>query len=147
MVDVAHMYDKAALHLAQNDWAWRAATQTVYMALYTGSYSPSQAADETYSGISGELTSANGYQQGGVKMTLNDPVVTGADPSAYTKLYSSDVSWAAASFTGVQTIVIYNNVGSKYLIGFIEYGTAKSAGGGTFTVQCPATGWFDLATP
>ena len=147
MVDVAHMYDKAAKHLASNDWAWTAATTTMYMALYTSSYTPSQAADETYSGISGELTGTNGYSQGGVKMTLTDPTVVGSDPNAYTKLASSDVSWAVSSFTGVQTIVIYNNVGSKYLIGFIEYGTAKAAGGGTFTVQCPATGWFNLATP
>ena len=146
MTDVAHMYDKAPFHLVKGDWTWKSGVTTLYMALYTTGYTPAQSTDETYS-TSSELATAAGYTQGGAQMTPNDPVVTGSDPSAYTKLYSSDVTWATSTFTGVATVVIYNNTGSKYLIGFMTYGTPKASQGGNFIVKCPTNGWFDLATP
>jgi hypothetical protein len=142
MTDVAYAYAKARLHFVKGDITWKAATSTVYMALYTSSLTPDQLNDETYSNTN-ELATANGYTQGGAVMSLNDPVVTGTAPNAYAKLYSSDQTWTGASFTGAQTVVIYNNAGSKYLIGYITYGTAKAAQGGNFTVSCPTNGWYD----
>jgi hypothetical protein len=147
MVDVAHLYDKAGIHFAQGDFVWKTTTATFYMALYTSALTPAQSTDETYSNTS-ELATANGYTQGGVAMTIAaNPSVVGADPNAYTKLTSDDVTWPAATFTGVRTAIIYSNTGSKYLLGFITYTADKAAQGGSFTVAAPANGWFNLATP
>jgi hypothetical protein len=146
MTDVAHMFDLGAKHLAMGDIPWKAATATISMALYTSSKSINQTTDETYNSTN-ELAGSAGYTQTGVAMTISDPTIVGTDPSVYTKLTGSDVTWATATFTGVRTAEIYNNTGSKYLAGYITWGADKAAQGGNFTVQAPATGWFNLATP
>jgi hypothetical protein len=144
MTNVAYMYAKARLHFVQGDIPWKAATSTMYAALYTSSASPDQAADETYNNTN-ELSTANGYTQGGLQMTLNDPTIVGSAPNAYAKLYCSDMTWGpTASFTGVRTVKIYNNTGSKYLVGYITYDADKAAQGGNFTVPCPSAGLFDV---
>jgi hypothetical protein len=146
MTDVAHMLDLGAKHIAMGDIPWKAATGTIYMALYTSTKTVNQTTDETYSSTN-ELAGTAGYTQGGAAMTLSDPVRSGTDPNSVVTLSSSDVTWGTASFTGVRTIEIYNNTGSKYILGYITYGADKAAQGGDFTVQCPATGWFQLASP
>jgi len=144
MTNVAYMYAKGRMHLAKQDMsAWKAATTTYYMALYTSSLTPAQDTDETYSSTN-ELATANGYTQGGTQMTLYDPVTTGTAPSAYAKLYCADTTWPTATFTGVQCVRIYDNSGSKYLLGYILYDADKAGQGGNFTVPCPTLGMFDL---
>ena len=145
MTNVAYMYAKGRLHLTKQDMsAWRATTSSYYMALYNSSLTPDQASDETYS-TTNELATSGGYTQGGAALTLYDPVVAGSAPSAYAKLYCADVTWGpTASFTGVRTARIYDNSGSKYLLGYILYDADKAAQGGNFTVPCPAAGMFDL---
>ena len=143
MTNVAYMYAYGRLHLAKNDISWKAATTTIYMALYTSSKTPAQDTDETYSATN-ELSQANGYTTGGAQMTLYDPVIAGTAPNAYAKLYCADTTWATATFTGVRTVVMYNNTGSKYVIGYITYDADKAGQGGNFTVPCPTLGMFDL---
>jgi len=144
MTDVAYAYANARLHFAQGDFAWKAATTTMYMALYTSSLTPDQLNDEVYSNTN-ELATDAGYTQGGIQMTLNDPAIVGTAPNAYAKLYSSNVTWPSpCTFTGVRTVVIYKNTGTKYLVGYMKYAADKAAQGGVFTVTCPADGWFDF---
>lgn len=145
--DVAHMYDLAGSHFAQGDFVWKTATSTFYMALYNADLTPNQTTDEIYS-TTNELATELGYTRGGAQMTISTPTIVGTDPDAYTKCSGSDVTWAGpCTFEGVKHAIIYKNSGTKYLVSFITWDTPKDADGGSFTVECPATGWVNLATP
>lgn len=145
MTDVAYVYASGRSHVAQGDFVWKAATTTNYMALYNSTLTPDQAAADVVYSNTNELATAAGYTQAGAAMTITDPTLVGSAPNAYAKLAGSDVTWGpTATFTGVRTIIIYKNTGTKYLLGYIKYDADKAAQGGYFTVTCPATGWFDF---
>jgi hypothetical protein len=141
MTDVAHMYYNGAIALSEGTITWNSSTTNLYMALFTSGYTPVQASDTTYTSIAAnELAASGGYSAGGAQIpSVANPVVS----SSNIVLSSGNPSWGGASFTGVVTAVIYANAGAKPVLGFIEYGTAKAAQGGTFSVTCPTTGWFE----
>lgn len=111
------------------------------MALFTSSYTPAQTTDTTYTSISShELSASAGYATGGAAVpSLTNPSTNGANII----LASGNPTWSAASFTGVVTAVIYSTVTPFYLLGYITYGTAQAATGGSFSITCPTTGWFE----
>jgi len=141
MADVAHMYYNGAIALSEGVIEWTSSTTNLSMALFTSVYSPAQSTDTTYTSIAtNELSAGSGYATGGTALpSMANPTTV----SSNIVLASGNPSWSGASFTGVVTAVIYCTAGSKPLLGFIEYGTAKAAQGGTFSITYPTAGWFE----
>jgi hypothetical protein len=138
--DVAHMYSSGAAYLSKGTLQWN--TSASYkMALFTSAYTPTQTTDTTYTGISShELSAGAGYTTGGAAVpSITNPSTTGANVI----LASGNPTWSAASFTGVVTAVLYSTVSPFYLLGYVTYGTAQAAAGGSFSITCPVTGWFE----
>jgi hypothetical protein len=148
LTDTAKWYYKGVIHILQGDAKWAASSTAIYMALWTA-FSPVQATDEflashaiTGNGSCTQLTTGLGYTQDGIALT------SVAAPAVYSStnisLNSADVTWTGTcTFTGVVAATIYYVGTSSWLLGYITWGTAKAAQGGTFTVQCPAAGWFE----
>ena len=147
--DFANWYYNGVVNILEGNINWSAGNTNLYMALYS-SFSPSQSSDQYYTTGSlpancTELTTAGGYTRGGVQL----PSV--AAPAVYSStnivLSSGNVVWpGTCTFTGVVAAVIYyTGSGHNYLLGYIDWALTgpKAAQGGTFTVQCPAAGWFE----
>lgn len=140
-----HAFDKAAIHWAQGEFIWKTTTSTFYMALTTAQ--PTQSTGEVIGDVTQITGGVGGYTTGGAQITIDaNPTITGTDPNSYAKIHSSDVTWATATFTANYG-VIYLNSGSYYMLGYIDFGGAKTGQGGNFTVQCPTGGWFEIQTP
>ena len=103
--------------------------------------SPDPDADDFYDDVTDEV-SGSGYTAGGM-------AITGADISydSGTKtvtLTCDNISWSAASLTGVRVAVVYNHTpGSDATRGLICYQLSDSdlgSFGGTFDITIPGTG-------
>ena len=143
--DAAHWFYKGVEHILRGDIPWVASSSSFKMALYT-TFVPTQATDELYAAGSTPAgcteVSGGSYVAGGTTLT------SVADPAVYSTtnivLSSADALWSGTmTFTGVNGAVLYYNGASKYVLGYIAWGTTKAAQGGNFTVQCPAAGWFE----
>ena len=99
----------------------------------------------TYSQLT-EIGSGAGYPNGGATVTL-----TSSSQSGGTYIYiasCANPTWTSSgSFATFLYVVIYDTAGSKYLIGYWDYGSAVTlASGNTFYVQLdPTNGVFQLA--
>ena len=81
-----------------------------------------------------EVANGNGYATGGA--TLSGFTVALDTDTAYID-WTSDPSWAAASFTA-RGALIYNSSRSNKAIAVFDFGADKTASGGAFTVTLPA---------
>jgi hypothetical protein len=144
MTNVGKLYYKGAKRLSMGLIPWVSGATTLYMALYDSNLTPVQATEETYD-TTHELPTANGYTQGGIALTsVVDPVISGSNVI----LASANAEWASpCTFTTARCAKIYNNTGSKYLLGYILWDADKPSVGGRFLVDCPAVGWFEWTVP
>jgi len=103
---------------------------TFKMALYTSSATLG-AATTAYSGTN--ETSGTGYTAGGNTLTNNGVATSGT--TAYVDF--ADTTWSTATITA-RGCLIYNSSLSNASVSAHDFGSDKSATGGTFTVQFPA---------
>jgi hypothetical protein len=112
------------------------AADTFKIALFTSS----AGLDHTKTAYAGagseanELATANGYTQGGISLV---GFTTGVDTKTAWIDFTTDPSWAAATFTGANAALIYNSSRSNKAVAVFAFGADKAGGGGTFTLQLP----------
>jgi hypothetical protein len=83
-------FDKAILNIA-NATNLLSSANTFKMTLHTSSWTPSLSADEVYADVDNELTTANGYTNGGI--TLANDALT--ESSGVTKFTFDAAVWTA----------------------------------------------------
>lgn len=108
---------------------------TYKIALYTQAAATDKNKSATTYNTTGELSTGSGYTQGGISLT-GFTVGLSAD-TAYID-WSTDPSWASASFTA-DAAVIYNSTRSNKILAVLSF-ASTTATAGTFTVQMPAPG-------
>ena len=108
---------------------------TYKIALYTQAGATDKNKSIVTYNTTGELATAGGYTQGGI--TIATYTVGLSTDTAYVD-FSTDPSWAAATFTA-DCAVIYNSSRSNHVLVVLSFGST-TATAGTFTVQLPAPG-------
>ena len=101
------------------------------MALYDNSASFT-AATEDYTSTN-EVANGNGYTTGGEALTNVTPTFSGT--TAYTDF--ADEVWSTATFTAYGSLTYNSTAGTNAVI-INDFGGAKTATAGDFTVQFPA---------
>jgi len=112
---------------------------TIKIALLDDSHSFS-ATDTTWADVSANEVSGTGYTAGGA--TLANKAVTEA---ATTKWDADDATWTITGSLTAYHAVIYDDTASDNLIASIDFGGAKTATDGDFTVSFHADGIITLA--
>lgn len=113
------------------------------VALVTSSYTPDIDGDEFFDDISNEVSGA-GYTSGGAE--LENPVVSQDNTDDEGVLDGDDVQWSGASLTA-RAAVIYKDTGTpstSRLIGYVDFGSDKTATGGAFDLAWNAEGVLNL---
>jgi acyl-CoA reductase-like NAD-dependent aldehyde dehydrogenase len=117
------------------------AAETLKVALFTSSYTPSANTDELYSGLTGEVSdSGTGYTTGGATLASKASAYIETTNAA---LDAADASWSAATFTA-RYAVVYNTADSK-IRAVYDFGVDKVATGATFTLQFHADGLLKVS--
>lgn len=116
-------------------------TDTIKVALVSGSYTPNQDTHDYWDDVSGSEISGTGYSTGG--LTLSGKTVTYDGASNVLVLDAADAVWPASTITA-RYAVIYDDSGAtpaqKPLIGYVDFGSDQSSTNGNFTVTWDATG-------
>jgi hypothetical protein len=122
---------------------------SIYVALYTSSYTPSVASHTVFADLTNEISHAS-YTAGGA--VLSSPAVTEISaPSGDWKFSSSNwaLTFTSTNSPAIKYAAFYINatVDSivKPLIGYFELesgSTVTVLAGNTLTLQTPANGWF-----
>jgi len=105
--------------------------QSYKIALYTNSANLSAATDAYTTG--GEVANGDGYSTGGNALTIVVPAVNGT--TAF--LSFANTTWNTASFTA-RGALIYQVGGTTPAVAVLNFGTDKTASGGTFQITFPA---------
>jgi len=105
--------------------------QSYKIALYTSSANLSAATDAYITG--GEVANGDGYSTGGNPLTIVVPAVNGT--TAF--LSFANTTWNTASFTA-RGALIYQVGGTTPAVAVLNFGTDKTASGGTFQITFPA---------
>lgn len=105
--------------------------QSYKIALYTNSANLSAATDAYITG--GEVANGDGYSTGGNALTIVVPAVNGT--TAF--LSFANTTWNTASFTA-RGALIYQVGGTTPAVAVLNFGTDKTASGGTFQITFPA---------
>jgi len=103
------------------------------IALYDNT--PTFTAATTAYQTTGELAATGNYVTGGNTLTRVDP--TSTSTTAYTDF--ADEVWSTATFTAYGALIYNSTAGTNCVIG-LDFGGAKTASAGDFTVQFPAPG-------
>jgi len=127
--------------MASGDIIWKASGGSdLKVVLCTSTYSPDQDADEFYDDITNELSTGDGYTEGGAALTESDPTYdTGTNE---VRLDAADVTWSDSTLTA-RYAVIYKDTevaSTSPLLAYIDFGEDKSSSAGNFTLQFAATG-------
>lgn len=126
---------------------------TIKAILVTSTHTPnnSETGHTTYSDITNELSTANGYTNGGV--TLTSPTIAAVTDGF--KFSTGNAAWTASggAIAAHRYLVLYAS-GSLWgltnpLIGFVIGDSTPAdipatADGQTLTYTCPANGWFTV---
>lgn len=107
MTAETHVYNNAQKHLdADVDWA----SDTIKVTLHSSAYTPSVSADEFFSDIGSELSTANGYTAGGATLAGKSVTVTGT----VTSYRASATTWTpgAAETLTARYAVVWQDTGS-----------------------------------
>lgn len=111
------------------------------IALYTQAAATDKNKTATTYNTTGELPTAGGYTQGGI--ALIGFTVSLSSDTAYID-WSTDPSWAAATFTA-DAAVIYNSTRSNKILAVLSFASTTSSSG-TYTVQLPPPGTAAVIT-
>ena len=111
---------------------------TVKVALMNNSHTFT-AGNTVWSDVSATEASGTNYTAGGA--TLANKAVTVA---ATTKWDADDVAWATATITAYHAVV-YDTTNTNSLVCSFDFGGAKTATAGTFTIQWDANGIITMA--
>lgn len=117
-------------------------TDTLKLALVTGTYTP-DAAHDFFSDITNEVT-ATGYTAGGA--TLANKSV--ALDSTTAKFDADDVVWTITDTLTARGAVLYKSTGTAStspLLAYYDFGADKVTENGDFTVNVNADGLLNLA--
>ena len=118
---------------------------TFKVMLVTSAYTPNIDAHAKRSDVTNEVT-GTGYTAGGV--ALASVAVTPDLTNDRVKFSSANASWSTATITA-RGAVIYKSRGglasADELVAYLDFGSDQSSSAGTFTVNCPANGWFYLS--
>jgi hypothetical protein len=111
------------------------AADPIKVMLVDNSYAPSSSSTHEFkSDVTGEI-SGTGYSAGG--QSLSGQAVAADSVNHRGAFTAANASWSSASFTAYGA-VLYKDTGSDAtspLIGFIDFGGAKSCSNGSFTIQ------------
>lgn len=122
-------------------------TDTLKLALFTSSYSPSASGDTAYSGLSGEHANGNGYTTGGQALSS----VTWSQSAGTATLDAADVVWTASggSITARYAVLYSDTASGNDLIGYFLLDDTPddvtATDGNTLTVQWNASGILTLS--
>ena len=116
------------------------ATGPVKCMLVDNTYAPGATSTHEFkSDVTGEIT-GTGYTAGG--MTLSGLSVTADTTNHRGKFTAANPVWSSATFTAYGA-VLYKDSGTaatSQLIGYLDFGGAKSCSGGSFTIQWDPAG-------
>ncbi len=133
---------------ALNDVALRSATLKV--TLHTSTYTPSASTHAVYADLTNELSTANGYTNGGASLAS----VVWNQTSGTANLDAADTTWTASGGSIVARYAVLRAVGTfnsqvDPLIAYILLDTTPAdvttTTGNTLTLQWNASGIFTLA--
>jgi hypothetical protein len=130
-------YDNAKKNLWNG--AINLATDPLNVALVGPGYVPNQAVDQYWSDVAANEVSGTGYTAGG--QALSGQSVTADTTNHRGKFTADNVTWPNATVTAVGA-VIYKKAGTPStspIVGYIDFGGAKSSSAGNFTIQWDAT--------
>ena len=144
MADLKYNNGKAAM-LGDGTDSVDFENDTIKAVLLTASYTPNADTHQYYSDLTNEVANGNGYTTGGQALTGKS--VTQDDTGDKATFDSDDPTWSGATFTARYVALIKDTgTGSTSpLIGLWDFGSDKTATGGSFVVQVNSGGWFDLA--
>lgn len=128
----AYLYGKFAEYLANKQIDFD--TDTIKVALFTSSYTPSQDSDTLYSGLTNEVASGSGYTTGGE--TLANASIS--QTANVVTLDGDDITWSSSTITA-RYAVIYDSANSC-LIGYVDFGENFSSSNSDFTISWNASG-------
>lgn len=123
-------------------------TDTIKVALCTTTYTPDPDTHETYSDVTNELATANGYTNGGY--TLASKTATYSAASNKTVFDAADPTWTASGGSLVfRYAVFYKSTGvagTSPLIGYLDFATQTITDGNTVNIVLDATNGVFYAT-
>lgn len=109
------------------------------IAMVQDGYTPDYNLHDFYADLTNEV-SGTGYTAGGA-------VLTGTTVTAASGLVTFDASnptWASSTITDAMGGVIYHDLVTDELVCLMDFVTAASSSGGTFTIEIAGTGIFTL---
>lgn len=121
------------------------ASDTLKIALFTSTYVPNQDTDATYSSLTGEVATANGYTAGGVALT--GVTVNQDNTNHRMKLTATNPSWTVTGAITFRTVVLYDStIATNNLVCYWNFAADQTtSNSGTYTLQFDSTnGVLDL---
>lgn len=118
------------------------ATHDIKVVLVNG-YAPDIDAHSQYSDITDEVPNGNGYTQGG--KTLQNASVTQDNANDRAIFDADDVTWASSTITADGAVIYDDTTTGKELVGYIDFGGAKSSNSGDFRIQWNSAGILTLS--
>jgi len=121
-------------------------TDTLKIALHTGTYTPNTTTDITQSALGNEVANGNGYTTGGEDVQN----VWTESPAGTGLLDGTDVIFTATgTISNIRYAVLYNSsIATNNLIAYWDHGTEVSMiSGETFTITFNASGILTIASP
>lgn len=117
---------------------------TVKVALVDSGYTPDLDAHDFFNDVTNE-EGGTGYTAGGA--TLGSPTWAVVGASNVVKFDGADTSWTTASIV-CRGAVLYKSTGdaaTSPLIAYVDFGSDKTADGGTFLITWNASGIFTIS--
>lgn len=112
-------------------------TDTLKVALFTGTYTPNQDTDTTYAGITGEVANGNGYTTGGI--TLASQLWTNDNANHRGKLTASNLTWTMTASITYRYAVLYDSTSGDLVALFDPGATQTGPSSGTININWDAT--------
>ena len=117
--------------------------ETHKVLMVTDTYAPNFDTHDFRDDITNEVT-GTGYSAGGIAFTTTDWTITPAGTLTYD---FADPAWPTSTIANAMAAVTYFNVGTAatdQLLFLMDFVTAASSSGGTFTILIAATGAVTL---
>lgn len=116
---------------------------TIKVALFTATHTPSQDDDEDFADVDNEV-SGTGYTAGGA--TLGSQTVTKDNTDNEGVFDGADVTWSSSTITA-RAAIPYKSTGTPandLLIAYFDFGSDQSSSSGNFVIQWNSEGIINL---